>query len=119
MMMRVVHVRDMRVCVLQRLVAVRMGMRLARRVGRIMDVLMMLIVNVRMGMRHRLVHVLVLMPFCEMQQNAQHHEYPGGCKLKSQRLAQKQDGGDGPDKWRSREVSACSRGAEMAQREHE
>lgn len=74
MTMRVVHIRDMRVCVPQRLMAVQMRMRLPWRIRRVVDMLVVFVVNVRMGMLNRFMKMLMLMPLGEMQPDAKCHE---------------------------------------------
>ena len=60
------HVRHMGMRVPKRLVLVEMRVRLAGRVKRAMAVLVVLVVNVRMSVRHRLMNMFVLMPFGEV-----------------------------------------------------
>ena len=64
--MLVVHVRHMGMRVPKRLVLVEMRVRLAGRVERAVVVLVVLVVKVRMSVRHRLMNMFVLMPFGEV-----------------------------------------------------
>ena len=63
-------------------------MRLARRIGRAVEVLVMLVVNVAVPMRHGLVQMLVFMVFAEMQPHAKGHERPCHDQLHRHRLAE-------------------------------
>jgi hypothetical protein len=61
-LMRVMHVGDMRMTMTQPLVAMQMRMRFARRIAGSMRVLMMLVMHMTMAVRHRLVHMLMIVP---------------------------------------------------------
>jgi hypothetical protein len=67
MFVPMVHVRQMWVTVLQALVPVGVGVRLARRIVRRMLVLVMLVVDMGVHMLHRLVNVVMLVVLCEVQ----------------------------------------------------
>ena len=69
----VVHVGHMRMRMRESAVPVEMGMRFPRRICLAVLVAMMFVVHMGMRMRHRLVNVLVLMPFGKVQPNAQCH----------------------------------------------
>lgn len=59
--MSVMHVRRVRVRMCQRRVFMWVSVRFATRITRPMDVAMVFVVSVRMGMRHRLMRVRMLM----------------------------------------------------------
>jgi hypothetical protein len=69
-----VHVRDVRMFVHELLVPVPMRVRLTARVVRPMDMLMVRIMDVRMAVLLRLVHVLVVMMLGQVQPDAERHE---------------------------------------------
>ena len=71
----VVQVWIVRVLVPHRHVMMPMGVRLARRIGGTVGVLMMLVMDVAMLMVERLVHVHVLVPFGKVQIDAEAHEH--------------------------------------------
>jgi hypothetical protein len=75
------HVRGMRVPVLQSLVPVGMGVRLAGRIIGGVDVLVVLVMHVRMRMLHRLMHMLVLVVLGEMQPDTDGHQQAGDKQL--------------------------------------
>lgn len=72
--MRVMHIRQMRMLVFQRLMPMRMSMWFTRRITRCVFVLMVLIVEVGMGMLHRGMNVLMLMMLGQMQPHADAHQ---------------------------------------------
>jgi hypothetical protein len=74
MFVQVMHVRDVWVRVLQAPVSVGVGVRFSRRIVRQVLVLVMIIVNVRMHMLHRLMNVLVLVMLGQMQPHADGHQ---------------------------------------------
>jgi len=71
--MRVMHVRHVRVLMSQRLVLVRMRMRLAGRVRSFMGVLVMDVMHMRMRMNESLVKMLMLVMFGQVQPYADGH----------------------------------------------
>lgn len=85
-----VHVRHVRMTMPERGMDVAMTVRLAGRIRRSMCVLMVCIVDMGMRMLHRLVNVLVLMIFREMQPNAQSHEAAGTKQSRSKRFSKEQ-----------------------------
>lgn len=119
MPVRVVHVGDVRVCVTHPLVTVQMGMRLAGRIVRCMDMLVVLIMHVWMDMLHRLVLMFVLVILSQMQPDTKAHQQACNNELNGDGLAQEHDCYDGPDERRGREISAGSRRPEMSQSEYE
>ena len=64
-------------CMREPAVAMRVGVRLARRILRSMPMLMMLIVTVWMGVRRRIVDVLMRMAFAHMQPDTDGHQAAG------------------------------------------
>lgn len=74
MLVHVMHVRDVRVTMLQRLVPMSVGVRLAGWIVRCVVVLMVLVVHMRVRMLHRLVHMLMLVTLGKMQPDADGHE---------------------------------------------
>lgn len=75
--MPVVDVGVMRMGMDHRLVTMRVRMRLAWRFARTVGVLVVFVVGVEVVVFHRLMPVLVLVSFCEMQPDAQRHEDGG------------------------------------------
>jgi hypothetical protein len=75
--------------------AMPMRVRLAGRVGRQMIVLMMSIVAMAMLVFHSFMNVLMLMPFCQMQPEAEAHQASSDQKLNRQQLIQHNDRHDG------------------------
>ena len=86
--MRMMHVRHMRVAVLQAGVLVAVRVRIVRRVSGAMRVLMMDIVVMQMVVLHGVVVVLVIMNFGEMQPDAARHQGARRQKLHHYRFAQ-------------------------------
>ena len=80
MFVPMVNIRVMRMGMAHRRMRVRMAVWFTRRIGRIMFVLMMFVVNVAVLMFHRLVFVFVLVPFGQMEPHAQAHK--GSCPEK-------------------------------------
>ena len=71
----VVNIRIMGMGVFQPLVAMRMGMRLSRRIVRRVPVLVMLVVNAFMFVVHRLMNVPVRMNLGQMQPHTCCHQH--------------------------------------------
>ena len=88
MAVRVVHVGQVRMRVPFRLMAVPVGVRLARRITGGMYVLVMSVVRMEMRMLHGLMQMLVFVVFGKMQPDTEAHEQTGGNKLQRDRLAQ-------------------------------
>lgn len=70
---------------------VHMRVRLAQRIDRPVNMLVVLVVDVCMGMRERFVLVPVLVPFGQMQPHAEAHEHGGCQKRERQRLSQQRN----------------------------
>ncbi len=113
MCVRVVHVRYVSMLVHDPLVAMPVRMRLAGWIVRSMRVPMVLIVHVRMAMLHGFMDVFVLMALGQVQPDTEAHEQAGNDELQGDGLAEKQDGGQCPDKRRRRKIRASAGGAEM------
>lgn len=119
MPVRVMHVRYMGVAVLQPVVAVRVSMGLAGRITGAMLVLMMLVVNVRMGMVGDPVLMLVLVRLGEMQPDSAAHEKASHDQLRGYGLVQQEQRRDRTQEWSGGEIGSGSRGAEMTEAHHE
>ena len=88
MFMLMMHVRDVRVPVFQSLVPMGVRMGLTRRVAWRMFVLMVRVVNVRVRMLHRLVHMLMFVMLRNMQPHADRHQQSGCKQLGGHRILQ-------------------------------
>ena len=100
-------------------VAIRMAVRFARRIIRLVGVLMVLVMDVQVLVLERFVNVFVLVALDEMQVEADRHE---GCRhnqLPGHRLGEEGERQEGPDERGGRKVGAGPGRAEVAQREHE
>ncbi len=78
MLVPMMQVGIMRMAMGERLVTVRVGVWLARRIVRAVRVLMVLVVHVPMLMLHRRMPMLVLVPLAKVQVDSKTHERPGG-----------------------------------------
>lgn len=76
-----------RMGVLEPSVTVRMGVRFAGRVGRCMRMAVVFVVDVRMGVRRRLMLVIVVVLLGQMQIHADRHQQAGHDQLQRDRLA--------------------------------
>ena len=83
-------------------VLVRMGVGLARRILRTVRVAVMLVVAVRMGVRHAAMGMGVRVPLGDVQPNADGHQRSGGKELDRQRLLQRHHRGRRADERRGR-----------------
>ena len=79
-----------------------------------MYVLMMRVMHVRMSMFHRLVLMLVLVVFSQVQPDTERHQQAGQNQLCGDRFMQHYNGSDRSKKRCRREVRAGSCGPEMA-----
>lgn len=68
------HVRDVRVPVLQSLVPVGVGVRLTGRIAGSVVVLVVLVVHMRVRMVHQLVRMLMLVMLCKIQPDSDSHQ---------------------------------------------
>jgi hypothetical protein len=109
--MPVVQVGIVRMPVHHRHMAMAVRMSLVRRLAGRMLVLMMFIVNVAVLMRDRLVHVLMAVPFRQMQVKADRHQAARRAQRPGDRFPEK----NGPDERRDREIGACPCRPEVAQ----
>ena len=80
---------------------------------------MMLVMHMPVLVFERLVHMLVLVPFGEMQIKADRHQHAGSQQRGGQRLAEHDHRNPRADERRRREIRAGPRRAEMPQRQHE
>ena len=119
MFVRVVHVGDMRMLVCEPFVAMPMRMRLAERIAWSMNVLMVLVVDMRMTMLEGLMDVFVVMLLGQVQPDTEAHEQAGDCEGQRDGLAQKYHRRDCSHEGSRRKVGSCARGPEMAQRHDE
>lgn len=119
MMVAMVEVREVRVAVAERRVHVQMAVWLAGRRSRLVDVLVVLVMDVGMHMFERVVLVLVVMPLGEMKPHAGPHEDCSEQGLPGQRLVERDGARDCSDEGRRREVGARSGGAQEAKSQHE
>src|SRR5262249_9189054 len=118
MPVNVMAVRRVPMGVPQRGVLMPMGVRLPDRVARPMVMSMMLVVHVRMRVAHRLVRVLMLMPFGDMEPHAQSHQGAGRQEPEGDALSEGNDREHRTEEGRGREIGAGSRGAEVSKGEH-
>jgi hypothetical protein len=89
--MHMMHVRRMRVRVTQSAVLMEMRVRLAWRVDCAVHVLMMFVMDVRVGMRERRGGVLMFVTFGQVQPDAGGHQRARDGKLRGYRLAERDD----------------------------
>ena len=117
--MVVMHVGHVRVCMRQGFVLVRMGVGLARRILRTVNVAVMRVVAVSMGVHHAAMGMRVRVPLGDVQPDADRHQRSGSNELDRLRLLQGGDRGRRADEGGSREICAGARRAEVTQRDHE
>ena len=115
----VVHVGHVRVGVPQSPVLMGMGVRLAWGIFGSVGMLMMLVVHVRVRVPHRLVGVLVLMAFREVQPNAHAHQAASHQQLNGDGFAKSSDRNHRAKEWSGREIGAGARRSEMSKRDDE
>ena len=77
MLVPVVDIREMWMSVREPLMPVRMGMRLLAVPRKVVLMLVMRVVNMRVGMRYWLVRVLVAVFFSQVQPDTHHHQGGG------------------------------------------
>ena len=89
MRVTMIHIREVRMFVGQRDVLMQMFMRFQRIPIEIVRVIVMLVVvGMRMRMRDRLVRVIMLMVFSQVQPDANRHQRRSGPEQRRRRLAQ-------------------------------
>ena len=115
----VMHVGRVRMPVSHRLVAMGLFIRFARRVAGTVTVLVVLVADMRMGVVHHLVQMLMRMIFRQVEPDADAHEQASGHQLERQRLMQKDDGGNRSEEGSSREIGPRARRAKMPKRHNE
>ena len=91
-------------------------MRLGRRP--LVDVLMMLVVDMPVFVFDRLVRMVMLVAFGQMQPDAERHKRAGDDQLNRDWLAQEHDRDDRSNERREREIGRRPGAAEMTQRPH-
>jgi hypothetical protein len=119
MPMPMMDIGKMRMAVKQRLVTVLVGMRLFAQPIRLVRVPMVRIVDVHVVVRQRFVQMLVIVPFVQMEPDAESHQGCGDPEQYRDGLPEERYRDRGPDEWGSREIGAGARAAEMAQGDHE
>ena len=119
MLVNMVHVRRMRMGVAHRAMLMEVRVRLARRVERAVRMLMMLIVHMRVRVRHRLVSVFMLVPFGEMQPYSRRHENARDDELRRNRLAEHHNRNRAAEKRRGGEVCAGAGRSKVTQGHNE
>lgn len=82
-----------------------------------MPVLVVFVMDVPMVVLQRLVSVLVLVPFSEVQPHADPHQRRGDEKIDREVIAQNKNGNECSNERSQREIGACSRGAYVPQRQ--
>ena len=82
-------------------------------------VLVVLVMHVRMLVRHRLMRMLVLVPLDQMQRDADRHQQRRAEQAGGDWLAEQRHGDRAADEGRGREIGAGARRPEVAQRQHE
>src|SRR3977135_2938227 len=100
MKVHMVHIRNVRMRMTDRDMLMEMRVRLARWIKSAMGMLMMLIVDMRMGVNHRSVYMRVLMMLGEVEPHANRHEHGGHGQLRGHRLTEHNHGCRAPQKWR-------------------
>ena len=101
------------------LVPVRVAVRLVRRFGGVVDVLVMFVVGMKMVVLHRLMAMLVLVPFRQVKPHTSTHENGGDAEADCEFVVQKQKRDDCADEWRDGKVCAGSGCPNVTEREHE
>ena len=104
MLMAVMDIGKVRVAVPQPHMHVPVRVRLPRRLGAIMVVLVMLVMHVPMLVGRLLVPMLVLVALCQMKPDAESHEETGCNDLDRHRFPQNEHGDQPPEKWSQAEV---------------
>ena len=117
--MRVVGVRIVRVGVRQGFMPMTVRMSGSRGDRLIVSMPMMFVVHVLMLVFHRLVRMLVLVPFGDMQPDANPHQHCRQGKGDIHRVTKECHGDQRAHEWRSGEVRASSSGPQMTQRDDE
>lgn len=115
----VVQIGEMRMPVRYGLVTVNMRMRFTDRIVGTVVMLMMLVVAVAMGMFHRLMDMLVIVPFRQMQIEARAHEDRRDDELSRHGFAEKADRQDRANERCRRKIGAGARRTEVPQGKHE
>jgi hypothetical protein len=96
----VMHIRRVRMCMFETTVLMPVGMRLADWIVRSMPMLMMLVMNVRVHVRHWIMDVFMLMTLGDVQPNPYRHESASRKERPCGVLSQHSDCDDGTQKRR-------------------
>ena len=110
------EVRVVRMPVPQPVMPMPVRMRLGRRA--FADVLMRLVVDMPVFVLDRLVRMVMLVAFGQMQPEAERDRRPGDDQLSRDRLAKERDRNDSSNERREREIGRRPGAAEMTQRPH-
>lgn len=100
MAVAMMQIRVVRMTVNQRLVPMRMSVRLTRRIARVMRMPMVFIMDVGMRVFHRLVTMPMLVVLSKVQIEAEEHQYRCYGESRGDRFAEQQDCEQGADKRR-------------------
>lgn len=100
-------------------VSMRMAVWFTGRVSRIVDVLVVCVVRVQVVVLQRLVPMLMLVPFSQMQPDARGHKDSSHEQADGRLVVEEHHGNTGPDKRCEREVGARPRHSEMAKSQDE
>ena len=103
---------------LQRVMAMPVGVRLVLGIVRAVFMPVMVVMAVDMRMRRRRMAVRVFMMLGEVKPHADSHQAGRGKELHGHRLTQRNDRGDGTEEGRRGEIGAGPRRPEMTQGEH-
>ncbi len=117
--MTMMRVRIMRMCVGERNVLVPVGVRFAGRVTGRMPVPMMLVVNMPVLVIERVMDVRVLVPFDEMQANAESHQERSREQAVCDGLLKDENGENRADERRRRKIGAGAGAAEVTKTTNE
>ena len=117
--MPVMGVGQVRMAMLQRVMAMPVGVRLALGIVRAVFMPVMVVMAVDVCMRRRRMAVRVFVMLGEMKPHADCHQAGRGEELHGDRLAQRNDRGGGSEEGRRGEIGAGPRRPEMTQGVHE
>ena len=117
--MPMMGVGQVRMAMLQRVMAMPVGVRLVLGIVRAVFMPVMVVMAVDMRMRRRRMAVRVFMMLGEVKPHADSHQAGRGKELHGHRLTQRNDRCDGTEEGRRGEIGAGPRRPEMTQGEHE
>ena len=110
------HVRNVRVVVLDPRVPMCMRVRLSWGIVGTVLVLVVRIMHVGMRVLHWFVYMVMVVLLGEVQPYTDRHQETCGDELDGHRLAEKHDGHESAEERRRREIGSCARCPEVAQR---